>query len=326
MADMADSTYKTVYSCARCGAPLDVRPETIIAICGYCGYPNLISGQMSPEDVYIVPTQPRERVLDAFWHIVQSDPDLSPMRGEIEVVEMKGYYFPAWYSDVTLSGLVSWYRRYTEKVGDSYVTKTRYYSERINITEKFYIPARRQVAGTGIFDIMANYLVSNVAGIKLTAENIDWEKIKLDFLGVEIDKKGAELVIRDEAVDRLRERYRARGDGIDFFSAQVEDIRNLRLVYLPIWEVVYSYRSSTYLMVFSGWSLKNVYRTEPITPAQRGFLLAGSALLALIAGPATALALKLFGGDLSAFIVPLAMAGLAYSLSTSAFKGARVER
>ncbi len=323
---MIESSYEEIYNCARCGAPLNIRPETIIAICDYCGYPNLISGQMSPQDVYIVPTQPREYVLNAFWRTVRYDSDLSPLKREIEVIEMRGYYFPAWYSEVVLRGYVSWYKRHTEKRGDHYVTRTRYYRERINITENFYIPARRQVAGTGIYDIMAHYLVSNVSGINLTAENIDWEKIKLDFLGIEIDKKEAKHIIRDEAVDRLRQQYKARGDGIDYFYAQVEDIRNLRLVYLPVWEVVYSYKNATYMMVFSGWSLKNVYRTEPITPTQRTFSLGGSMLLALITGPATVIALKIFEGDLTAFIVPLAMAGIAYSMSSSAFKGARVER
>ncbi|MDK2383629.1 MAG: hypothetical protein QI199_02315, partial [Candidatus Korarchaeota archaeon] len=44
------------YRCERCSAPLEVSPETIVAICPYCGYPNHISGTLSVKDVWIVPS------------------------------------------------------------------------------------------------------------------------------------------------------------------------------------------------------------------------------------------------------------------------------
>lgn len=49
------------FRCERCGAPLEVSPETIIAVCPYCGYPNHISGNIKTENIYIVPSLDKER-------------------------------------------------------------------------------------------------------------------------------------------------------------------------------------------------------------------------------------------------------------------------
>lgn len=324
---MSSGEVKPVYTCQRCGAPLDIKPGSIVVICDYCGYPNIISGVLDPGDVNVVVSQPRDYVIKAFWRMASYDPDLSQIKGSLEIMDVRGYYFPAWTAKVKLEGIVSWYKRYREKVGDEYVTRTRYYRERINTVMPHYIPARRQVAGTGIYRVLDKYVYGrDHPSVNLVSGKLDWEKIRLDFLGVEIDKREASQLIADDAVDYLRKRYRERGDGIDFFWVEAREVGDLKLVYLPIWEIVYAYRGSTYITVFSGWDLQSVYRTEPVTPAQRAFSLLSSMFLAFISGPATLLAFRYFGGDMSAFAVPFALAGMAYTMSRSAFRGARVEK
>jgi len=316
---------ETTYTCSRCGAPLDVGPGTIISVCRYCGYPNIISSTIDVRDVYIVPTQPRDYVIGAFQRLARTDPDLSSLN--LEILEVEGVYFPAWYAQIHVSGLVSWYERVQVKEGDTYRTETRYYREKIDREHIFYLPARNQVTGAGTYNALAHYAsqMTGLLPLEEASRRYNWEAIRLEFLGVDMDKQRALEAVRDDAVDSLRREYRSRGDGIDFFEAHVDAIRWMRLVYLPIWEVVYTFQDNSYLAVFTGWDLSCVYRTEPITPTQRAERIGVASLISLISGPLSGLAVKMSSNSSFPFILPFILAGAAYASSKSAFKGARVE-
>ncbi len=314
---------QAVYTCARCGAPLEVGPGTLITVCKYCGYPNILSSTIELSDVYIVPTQPRNYVIGAFQRLAAGDSDLSSLK--LDILDVEGVYFPAWYSQIHVSGIASWYKRVYVKEGDSYRVETRYYKESIDREHIFYIPARHQVTGAGTYNAMAHFAAHMDGAVQLASEKLDWEKIKLDFLGVDLDKTRALESIKDDAVDALREEYRRRGDGIDFFEARVDAVRWVRLVYLPIWEVVYTYRDNTYLAVFTGWDLRCVYRTEPLTAAQRAERVGAASLISLVSGPLSGVLAGMQKNSSLALFVPFLLAGAAYSTARSAFKGARVE-
>jgi len=322
---MSATAAQPTYTCSRCGAPLDVGPGSIIAVCSYCGYPNILASTIDVGDVYIVPTQPRDYVLGAFQRLARSDPDLSKL--SLEILEISGAYFPAWYSQIHVSGYASWYKRIYVKQGDSYRTETKYYREQISREHIFYIPARHQVTGSGTYNALAHYAAEMADALPLesASEKLNWEKIRLDFLGVDLDKQRALDIIRDDAVDALRNEYKSRGDGIDYFEARVDAIRWVKLIYLPIWEVVYTYSDNAYLAVFTGWDLRCVYRTEPLTPGQRAERVGAASLISLVSGPLSGFMASLGSNHSLAYVLPFLLAGAAYASSRSAFKGARVE-
>ena len=56
-----------VYRCERCGAPLRVGPDTVLAVCPHCGYPNWVRGR--PGELLLV--EPREDLASWLVHRVR---------------------------------------------------------------------------------------------------------------------------------------------------------------------------------------------------------------------------------------------------------------
>lgn len=88
--NMEELTFK----CERCGAPLEVSPETIIAVCPYCGYPNHISGNIKTENIYIVPPSlDKNTIAQSFWKRVEKDFDLRRIKDDIQIVGIEGGHY-----------------------------------------------------------------------------------------------------------------------------------------------------------------------------------------------------------------------------------------
>ena len=100
---MSDAEYHG-YRCMNCSATLKVTPETIVTICEYCGAPNIISGILSEEDLYLVPSVGEGRVLEEFWRRVNTDVDLRSIASKIRPISIEGSYIPFWLSRVELEG------------------------------------------------------------------------------------------------------------------------------------------------------------------------------------------------------------------------------
>ncbi|GAB6101893.1 hypothetical protein JCM16138_11160 [Thermococcus atlanticus] len=319
------------FKCERCGAPLDVSPETIVAVCPYCGFPNHISGSISTENIFIAPSLGKDEVYRAFMHRVERDVDLRSLRDDIQVVEIEGRYVPYWEGRVYLKGEVKYMRRETEchTVTDSQGntreechTVERHYHEFIDRNLHLMGSARRQVTDFGINDIIKHYKKKfpELKPLKELDED-EWQRIKLEILNTEMDERQARMLMKEDAVDVVREEYKAKSDRIEYFRCMPGEPEDVKLVLLPVWTVYYRYGNSIFKVAFSGWDGKDVAATEPMTALRRAMYVGGIILGIVIGG--------IGAGAISsgAAIIPLvAGAGIAYYSGSKVLAGTRVER
>ncbi len=310
--------------CRRCGAPLTVDPESLIDVCDYCGYPNIIGGDFDPSLIHVVPTLPRSDIENKFYEAARSDPQLSKFT-DLEVLEIAGAYYPAWYATLGGSVTASWQITQYEQRGKQVVARKVYLREEKSISRRVFLPARRRVPSSAVRDVLAGYIVKDGKTIPLAQEDYDWEKIKLEFLGVEVGKGEAIRIMIDKLIDALRSEYRARGEKLDFFSAKVTEVTDLKLVYVPIWSVTYVVEGASYTAVLDGYDGHCIYRSEPLTATERLVRMLGGLALSMVSGPlfATTATVAGFGNSL---LVLGSLALAAYSIGRSTVESARVER
>ncbi|RLE82178.1 MAG: hypothetical protein DRJ51_02140 [Thermoprotei archaeon] len=312
------------YTCSRCGAPLNVTPETIVSVCEYCGYPSIISGIVSPEDIYILSSLPRSSVEKAFWEVVESDFDLRRIRKDIVIHDIYGVYIPVWISKVHLRGRVSYYYYRHENKSRRRIYKV------VSVSRRILVPllARKQVTLLGAKEAL-NKIHEKILKkyskklVEVSREN--WRKIKLEVLNTEYDKKIASERIREDALDILRERFKSKGT-IDGFDVKVIGADDPKLYLIPLWQVYYRYKDAIYSMFFAGWDLGLLVKTEPVITLRRVLYLIG-ALAAIATAPAlTLLIFKSEEVELGYFFLPLMAVGAAYTLSELIIRDMRVER
>ncbi|QOJ79386.1 hypothetical protein IG193_02685 [Infirmifilum lucidum] len=310
--------------CMRCGAPLTVDPESLIDICDYCGYPNIIVSDFGPSLIHVVPSLPRSDVENKFYEAARSDPQLSKFR-DLEVIEITGAYHPAWYASLKGTVTASWQITQYEQRGKRVVARKAYLREVKNISRRVFLPARRRIPSSAVRDVLAGYIVKSSKTIPLVQEDYEWEKIKLEFLGVEVGKGEAVRIMIDKLVDALRSEYRARGEKLDFFSAKVSEVTDLKLVYVPVWSVTYVVGGASYTAVLDGYDGYCVYRSEPLTATERLARMLGGLALSMVSGSLFATTATVVGFENSLLVLGgLTLA--AYSIGRSIVESARVER
>ncbi|WP_366939850.1 hypothetical protein [Thermococcus sp.] len=284
--------FMEAYKCERCGAPLEVTPETIVAVCPYCGFPNHITGNLRTEDMFIVPSMNKNQIAEAFWRTVERDFDLRRIKDSIQIVEIEGHYAPYWVGDVHVEGDVEYTvleeecHTYTDSEGKTETrchTVERHYHDHVDETLHLIGPARRQVASFGVDDIIKHYSRTNPEEKRLLdLDEGQWERLKLEILNTEMDEEQAKLMMREDAIDVIRNRYSAKADRIDLFDVKAGEPNYTRLVLLPMWTVYYKFENSIYHSVFSGWDGKRVASTEPMSTLRRAEYLGGVVLGLLI--------------------------------------------
>mgnify|MGYP000002778015 CR=1 FL=1 len=317
---MSDVEYHE-YRCTNCGATLKVTPETIVAICEYCGAPNIISGILSEEDLYLVPSVGEGRVLEEFWRRVNTDVDLRSIASKIRPVSIEGSYIPFWLSRVELEGEVI-YR------------KTEYHGKRVRVKrvkESFSrtiwvdIVARRQVKHLGLRELVERYLSERPESIKLSEIPMDrWREIKLPILNLEYDRAEAEASIRDRSIDLVREEWEGRVSDIIFFSAEIKSMTKPNLIFLPLWTVIYRYGGGLYFAQHDGWSGRPLVFAEPIR-AFRRIIYALGMISSTILGGLSGYALLHEATSIGIFIL-LASISLGYFSGKRFISDVRVER
>jgi len=317
------------FKCERCGAPLEVSPETIIAICPYCGFPNHISGNIKTENIYIVPSLNKNAIAQSFWKRVEKDFDLGRIKDDIQIVGIEGHYAPYWAGRVHVDGVVKYMKReeecHTDSKGNTHChTVERHYTERVNETLSLLGSARRQVKSLGVEDIIKHFSKDRPKEKRLLdLDEESWSKIKLEILNTEMDELHAKLMMREDAVDVIRNRFLAKSDRIERFDIHASEPEDARLLLLPMWVVYYKYGNSIFQTVFAGWDGRAVASTEPMNLFRRAEYLAGAGVGALIAA---------FGGALtsaSPVVGILAMVGgaaLGWVAGSKVLEGQRVER
>jgi len=310
------------YVCSYCGAPLDVTPETIVAICSYCGKPTIISGVVSIEDIYIVPALDRTSIEKLFESTIERDFDLRRIKEDIELHNTIGTYIPIWISKVHLKGRVSYYRYKSENKGRRKVYRVEVVDEIKNVP----IVARRQVSPLGTNELLEFLSKKDLDSKRLVDVGTDeWKEIRLEVLNTEYDKKSALERIREDSLDRLRNEFKKKSDGIDGFQVEVLDVSEPRLLLVPIWRVYYNYKDSIYQIVYAGWNGELLVKTEPVIVLRRLAYVLGSIGMILLTGLATLLLFSRKEIELNSLIVPLFLITTTYYTARKITKGVRLE-
>ncbi len=317
------------FKCERCGAPLEVSPETIVAVCPYCGFPNHISGNLKTEGIFIVPSLDKNAIAKAFWDRVEHDFDLRRIKEDIQVADIEGHYAPYWNGKVHVYGTVRYMKReeecHTDSKGNTHChTVERHYTERVDENMRLLGSARRQVKSFGVDDLVTHFSKTLPEGKRLLdLGEGEWGRIKLEILNTEMDEKHAVLTMREDAIDIIRNRFLAKSDRIERFDIHADEPQDVKLLLLPMWTVYYRYGDSIFHVVFAGWDGRGVAATEPMNLFRRAQYLAGSGVGILVAS---------FGAAAfshSSVFAVLAMGGgaaLSWFMGGRALEGQRVER
>ncbi|CAD5244165.1 hypothetical protein [Thermococcus camini] len=319
------------FKCERCGAPLEVSPETIVAICPYCGFPNHLSGNLKTDNIFIVPTLDKNAIAKAFWDRVERDFDLKRMKEKLEIVEVEGHYAPYWVGTVHVEGIVEYTVReeecHTDSKGNTHChTVERHYRDRINENLPLIGSARRQVKSLGVDDMINHYSRSRPEGKKLLElEEEEWGKVKLEILNTEMDETQAKTIMREDAIDVIRDHYSAKADRIDRFDITADEPENVHLVLLPMWTVYYRFENSIFYTVFAGWDGKDVMSTEPMPVWRRAQYLAGT-VFGILIGAAGAAYGGINGAPVVSILAILLGAGASGYFGRLVLEGQRIER
>lgn len=317
------------FKCERCGAPLEVSPETIVAVCPYCGFPNHISGNIRTDKIYIVPSLDKNAIAQAFWKEVEKDFDLRRIRDEIDIVGIEGHYAPYWNGNVHVHGTVRYMRReeecHTDSEGNTHCrTVEKHYTERVDENLRFLGSARRQVKSFGVDDLITHFSKTWPGGKRLLdLEEEEWEKIKLEILNTEMDENQAKLIMREDAVDVIRNRFLAKSDRIELFDIHTKEPENVKLILLPMWTVYYRYGNSIFQTVFAGWDGKRVAATEPMNVLRQVQYLAGAGVGMAIASFGAAF---LENSPVFAVIALIGGAVVSWYAGSKVLEGQRIER
>lgn len=317
------------FKCERCGAPLEVSPETIVAICPYCGFPNHISGNLKTESIYVVPSLDKNAIAQAFWGRVEKDFDLRRIKDDLQIVGIKGHYAPYWSGVVHVQGTVRYMRReeecHTDSKGNTHChTVERHYTERVNEDMRLLGSARRQIKSFGVEDLITHFSKTWPEGKRLLDLDEDaWSKIKLEILNTEMDERQARLIMREDAVDIVRNRFLAKSDRIERFDIHADEPKDVKLLLLPMWTVYYRYGNSIFQAVFAGWDGKGVATTEPMNVFRQAEYLAGAGAGMLIASFGAAA----FGSSpVFAVLALIGGAAISWFAGSKVLEGQRVER
>ena len=272
---MTESTIsEKVFKCSNCNAPLNYTPETIVCVCEYCGTVNWFStGRF---EIFILPTRTRDEVVNAFWSRMRSDPDMSRVYGDIELVEAQGFYVPILMGDV--SAFVEWsgFRRVTEKRGKSFVTRTVTKKGSFNTSMRLAFTARREAAEYGLEELVSQ---AKSAKDPQPLAAIDWRNVGLQVLNAELLPEEAEDELKDMVEDELRESTRSSNglDGFYYYSCEAR-VDSLWILLAPMWSLVYKYKGGMYRASVSGYNLQFLRVSEPVFLGQRILYILGSTL------------------------------------------------
>ena len=313
--------------CSNCGARLEVTPETIVAICEYCGAPSVVSGVINREDIYIVPSVGEAKVLEEFWRRVSGDMDMRSIMGEIKPISVEGSYLPFWLSRATVSGNVVYEVKKYDEEGVRTVTRRESFTRTLDVE----LVARRQVKHVGLRELVQAYLESRPetqALAELGAEK--WRSVKLPVLNLEFDRAEAEKILKEDSIDSVRSEWERRADAIRFFSAKLVSMERPRLVFLPFWTIIYEYKGSLYFAHHEGWSGKPLVFAEPMLARRRALYLLGMGFSIILGGLSGLLAAIIMGGEGKGLAFPFfllfAAIAIGYFSSKKFISDVRVEK
>jgi len=341
--------------CQRCGAPLELTPETIVAVCEYCGFPNWTS-QAYIHPIELVPARSSEARY-FFQKYLETDPDMKSLRGRVELRGTDTIYVPLYIAEVEAtarySGVATVTLTRTKIVktskGTEVRTETRYVTVSVSgvVDRDFELPlvARRVVDKTMVEPLVSYYMKTRPESTPI--QNVEWDEVKGTVLASEVTPQDAQVWARDEACDQLQEEVeklmekeaRAKAaamspgwiPGLVVWSSKRIPCKavNRRLspiLLVPMIIAYYSYAKSLYKVMFSGWDGAKLYAEEPLTPGQRALYAGGMMISSGLLGGAGAAILAGAGEAVVGGLLLLAGLAASYYLGSRAVADVRVEK
>lgn len=285
------------YRCANCGAPLDVSPETIVAVCSYCGYPNWLREELR-EELFIVNALPESKILSKARERAEHDRDLKKIVNNMEFGKPLLIYIPFYFADATAkadyAGKVQVFVQKCRKEGK----ETRCWTETVIVhvsgiygplKEIHSVVGRRGVRAFSIRVLGKHYIDTKPQPQPLSQIRLERKKTRR-ILSVEIDKEDALRIALDEHLDLLREKViekikrdaeqRARlitmsgtVTGSRILWKRIRpfdvDVRISPIILLPLYIIPYKYGGTTYRFFMSGWDGETIVAEEPMNMMTR---------------------------------------------------------
>ncbi len=215
--------------CRNCGAPLRVSPETIVAVCSYCGSPNWVR-ETARREILVARSRPYEEALRAFERYRRERG--GPLSRAV-LRDAQCLYVPFILADVDVSasyeGLyeaeITVYRRevrerYDEESGE-YIREEEWvydhsFTSRIEVSGdvrrvyRLNVLARRSAEARGVGRVAEHFRRAPTQLQPLSADVV--RQPRTAFLAAEMSCEEAEKLAVDEARDRLRGAAEAKAD------------------------------------------------------------------------------------------------------------------
>ncbi len=342
------------FRCSNCGAPLEVSPETIVAVCSYCGYPNWIREDLKSE-IMIVEALSESKITARARERIKTDRDLKKIASAITLGKPLLVYIPYYFADAAAEADYWGRVRVTmRRCTGSGKERKCYTNTHIVTVSGHYGPFRKE------YSIIGRRAVRAFSAKALGEYYLDkkpepkpLEKIRLEksttrrILNVEVDQKTAIDIALDEHLDTLRARVEAEirhraerkadmmypGTVVSstIISKRIKpkniDVKVSPITLLPLYIMPYRYGNGVYRLFLSGWDGTTIVAEEPMTLFHR--ILYGSAGT-LVAGGAGGLAGAMFysgSGELAiaGALVLLFGAAISYYTIRMATRPVRVE-
>jgi hypothetical protein len=325
--------------CGHCGAPLETTPDSVVAVCRFCGAPSFLMG--NPAEVLAVPTLPGPEVARRAVERTRSDPDLQKRLSAVNFATSPDlHYLPFYFVEGTLNAdykaavLVIYTER--SRSGTQIMRRTVRVSGRVSLTDAVGVLARRAPWGLSADELAKHFLSSKPKPKPLSHLAAQGEG---SFLAAEITPERAKAKAVKILISRLLKRVEQdaaakakEAAGLPNARTVVQDkavsyevarLEASRLTYLPLWVMTYLYDGSYYHYYLAGWDGRVVVAEEPVFAEHRR----ASLLSAVAAGGLGGMGLALTPQDFfMGAAVLIGGAVLSYTAAGNMLKSRRVEK
>ncbi len=281
--------------CSYCGAPLEVTPDSVVAVCRYCGRPNFLLG--NPAEVLAVPTLSSSDVVKKAVERTKKDLNLRWRMSAINFTSPDLFYLPLYFVDARLNAdyratVVVTYTKTVYVRGQPrthIVTRTVKVAGRVSLSDVVAVLARRATWGLSA-DALAKHFFDTAPEPKPLTDAAAQRPGK--FLAAEITPERAKAKAVRSLIPRLLTRVeqdaaaRARkAVGVLTAATTVKDktvdyevarLEASRLTYLPLWVMTYLFNGSHYHYYVAGWDGRVVLAEEPAFAEHRAASLLGA--------------------------------------------------
>jgi len=274
--------------CSQCGAPLEVTPDSVVAVCRYCGRPNFLLGDAA--EVLAVPTLSSSEVVKKAVERTKKDLNLRWRMSAINFTSPDLYYLPFYFVSGKLNASYRATVAVTYKIGSQpREAKTVHVSGKVSLSKVVPVLARRAPWGLSA-DALAKHFFDTApepkpltdvaaqgAGAFLAAE-ITPERAKAKAVRSLVSSLLTR--VEEDAKAKAREAVRASSATAVVLDKTVDyEVVRLEasgLTYLPLWVMTYLYNGSHYHYYAAGWDGKVVLAEEPVFAENRAASLLGA--------------------------------------------------